>query len=263
MPSSTSSDRGVADHAGAIDELRGLLDRYEEVLVRLRAAHRDLQDRLIPQVEGLGLPGLAAVVRPLAELHYRVTVLLASAGLPQRMVVNGLEWIELQASVTEAVERLTTEAARVDGWRGVAADTYRSIVPGQAAAARRVETVLDGVRCTLTETAVAAAAFYGALLALLLLTNAGLRAALLRAAVSPPAGLLALAGQGATAVVGVAALLTPMREAMERSGADLAALQGELKDGGVFPGGRWPRSASKGWTDATVMDGDAEWSLAR
>jgi hypothetical protein len=263
VPSSTSSDR-VAPGAlrpDAIDELRNLLDRYEELLVRLRAAHIDLRDRLVPQVESLGLPGLVSVIARLGELHYRVTVLLASAGLPQRMVVHGLEWIELRAAVAEAVDQLATDAGRVDGWRGAAADTYRSIIPGQAAAVRCVETVLDGVRRTLVEIAVAAAAFYLALLALLLLSNAGLRAALVRAAVSPPAGLLALAGQGVAAVAGVAALLVAIEAAMARSASALVALEGQFSDGAVFPHGRWPRSGSKRWGEVSVTDGDANGSL--
>jgi hypothetical protein len=40
-------------------------------------------------------------------------------------------------------------------------------------------------------------------------------------------------------------------------------VKGELVDGSVFPGGRWLDATTGNYTDATVTDGDADWSFER
>lgn len=42
-----------------------------------------------------------------------------------------------------------------------------------------------------------------------------------------------------------------------------AALRGDIADNSVFTGGHWPRSTAENYSDATVTDGDAEWSFER
>ena len=38
-------------------------------------------------------------------------------------------------------------------------------------------------------------------------------------------------------------------------------LRGELVDHSQFPGGHWPRAVADTFADATVTDGDADWSV--
>jgi hypothetical protein len=39
-------------------------------------------------------------------------------------------------------------------------------------------------------------------------------------------------------------------------------LRGELVDHSQFPGGHWPGAVAETYADATVVDGDAKWSIA-
>jgi hypothetical protein len=43
----------------------------------------------------------------------------------------------------------------------------------------------------------------------------------------------------------------------------MISLHGEAVDVSKFPDGRWPRSNTSTYGDATVTDGDADWSLAQ
>jgi hypothetical protein len=38
---------------------------------------------------------------------------------------------------------------------------------------------------------------------------------------------------------------------------------GEARDASAFPNGQWPRSRTEWFSDATVTDGDADWSVVR
>jgi hypothetical protein len=46
-------------------------------------------------------------------------------------------------------------------------------------------------------------------------------------------------------------------------GSEIAALHGEAVDATAFPANRWPNPAVGTYQDATVTDGDADWSLRR
>jgi hypothetical protein len=45
--------------------------------------------------------------------------------------------------------------------------------------------------------------------------------------------------------------------------SQMTVLHGEAVDGGVFPHGHWPDATTTNFSDATVTDGDADWSLRR
>lgn len=47
-----------------------------------------------------------------------------------------------------------------------------------------------------------------------------------------------------------------------RSGAQqMVSMRAEVLDGTGFPGGRWPQAAAGDFSEGTVKDGDADWSL--
>jgi len=114
------------------------LNRYEELLARLEAGHAQIRDVLIPLVDRISPPGLRQPLAMMVEFHYRTSVFVASAGLPLRMLHNAVDWSSLHAAMSEAVEQHASTVGQLDDWRGVAAETYRWIVPAQAAATRRV-----------------------------------------------------------------------------------------------------------------------------
>jgi hypothetical protein len=61
-------------------------------------------------------------------------------------------------------------------------------------------------------------------------------------------GMIIAAVAGLSAVLGAQA-------------SQMAVLHGEASDGSAFPGGRWPNATTSQFSDATVTDGDADWSL--
>ncbi len=42
----------------------------------------------------------------------------------------------------------------------------------------------------------------------------------------------------------------------------MVRLHSDTSDNSAFPNGAWPLAGSAGYDDGTVMDGDADWSLA-
>jgi hypothetical protein len=59
-----------------------------------------------------------------------------------------------------------------------------------------------------------------------------------------------------TALIALAAFLAAQAGSM-------VVLHGEAVDAASFPAGKWPSPNSSTFNDATVTDGDADWSLAK
>jgi hypothetical protein len=59
------------------------------------------------------------------------------------------------------------------------------------------------------------------------------------------------------------AAIGSLTAALATQAPQLISLHGEAIDNSFFPGGHWPDPVTSAFSDATVTDGDADWSLAR
>ena len=126
-----------------------------------------------------------------------------------------------------------------------------------------IGTLSDKTAVALNTCAVAGAAFYLALVVVLIKFIAATITALVAL------GSVVFSWAGAALIVEEAAVNTGMSIAavgglvavLGAQASQMVVLHGEAIDGSTFPGGHWPDATPGQFSDATVKDGDADWSL--
>lgn len=192
--------------------------------------------------------------------------LLKGAVAPIFMFHDAWQWKDIRGEATGISSSLSEHNLVVDNseWSGKARDAYVSAASAQAQAAERIGTIADSTANHLLACAAAGAAFYVTLAIVLakLITAAITAIAALGSVVFSWAGLLIIleeAGVNTTIIGTAVATLTTFLTAQAVA---MVQLHGEAVDGSKFPGGKWPSPNSSTYNDATVTDGDADWSLA-
>lgn len=191
---------------------------------------------------------------------------LRGANGPFRVIGTIDGWGEVRGLVSSVSGDLQQAMVSVDYfWKGRAADAYRAIVPPHPFAALRTGFLADRAQSALGWSVGAATAFYiglvGVVIQLIFVIQGVVAAAstvvLSGPAVSVGAGQLALTAAEVVVFVGLffAVVTTQI--------AQVGNLLSEAEDQVAFPDGQWPPSTTAHYTDATVTDGDAEWSLER
>ncbi|MFI2558836.1 hypothetical protein [Nocardia farcinica] len=71
------------------------------------------------------------------------------------------------------------------------------------------------------------------------------------------AGLLTAAKFAALVTAAITGIVTLVNSTI----VQVQALKVELENPQGFPGARWPETGAQNYTDATVTDGDADWSV--
>lgn len=260
-------DFDPADLERAVETVRSRLAEVPTHLRRLRAAVAFAVDQpLLPQsVIDAIVETTERIVQGATQVATTLEEALESAAAPVTMFSYAGGWVDVKGMATDVqgtlrVDQLPTKAH----WKGVAADRYATAIATQSAAAGRIAAVADSTSGVLGTCAAAALAFYIALGVVVVQLIVGLAAAIaaLLSEVFSWAGLLAALGEieitGAQLIAlvgGLAALLAAQAVAMNN-------LRAQLVDHSQFPGGHWPSAVADTYTDATVTDGDAKWSIA-
>jgi hypothetical protein len=258
-------DDFVSEHERRVGELRHLHARIrDEVIPRIAAISTELlSSPLLIPVRPVLRRNLELVLQGINECQYRIGVLLLSATLPVRVWQDATQWTVVRAEVSSVGGDLDVTNRQVHAvWRGLASDAYHRIIPSHVTAAARLSSVADQTQFALTWCAAAGAAFYAMLLALVLEFYAALLVALAAAAPSGGLGttvaLLMITG-GFLSRIGV--LITAGVQTSGQLRTWWNELLSEMRDNVAFPNGRWPHSRTEWYIDATVTDGDADWSL--
>ncbi len=246
---------------GGLEELSGRLDAVA-VAARAAAARPSVPDPLAAAI----IDAAERIVDAVAVVRDAIVEALRGAVAPVFLFTDGLEWLEVRDAATRVQGVLRAEQLPVaDHWKGYAADRYATAIRAQSEAAGRVGAIADRASSALVTCAVAGLAFYTALGVVVARLIVAVVAAIsaFGSAVFSWAGVLIVleeAGAGGATVAGLVVALVALLGAQL---APLGALTGELGDGGVFHEGRWPSAVTSAYTDATVTDGDAEWSFER
>jgi hypothetical protein len=191
--------------------------------------------------------------------------LLKGAVAPIFMFIDSWRWMDIRAKANEAATDLTTQNLVVDDsdWSGKARDAYLAAAGAQSAAAARVGSIAGTTSLTLLGCATAGLAFYVVLAAVLAkligalaVSIAGMSSGIFTA----PGIALFLEEAGVNTAIIVTAALTLGAFLAAQAGA-MIALHGDAVDPTSFPNGAWPKANTGQYSDATVKDGDSDWSL--
>lgn len=258
------------------------LAQYDATIERLRTGLHDLSRQLdrVPAVvanasdQWYVTAPMASTIRAAGDtilrlgnqILDRVIDLLRGATAPVRFFVLANDWAEVRGVATTVAGTLSPAALSVDYyWQGMAADAYVAAIKPQVDAANRIGVMADKTSSALAWSATAGLAFYLTLLVIIIKLVIAMVTALtaLGTVVFSWAGaalIIEEAGvDGAVIITAMAALMT----LLGTQATQLTALHSEGADNTAFPNRHWPLANSGRYTDATVTDGDADWSIAR
>jgi hypothetical protein len=217
-----------------------------------------------PQIAD-AIAGLANKIIELgAAILDKIVELLEGVAAPVTMFFTAVDWQDLRGMASTVSGEVKPEALKVNRvWHGRAADAYAKQVNPQVAAAARVASMADKIALTLGASALAGLAFYVALGLILakfiVATIAALTA--LGSVVFSWAGAALIVEEAAVNTGLIIAAVTTLTSVLGTQAVQMVILHGEAVDNGTFPGGHWPNAAPGHFSDATVRDGDADWSL--
>lgn len=192
---------------------------------------------------------------------------LKGATAPIWMFLDSYRWTGLRAAANGTSTDLSAQNLVIDDsdWSGKAHAAYLVVAGAQASAAARVGSIATTTSATLAGCATAGLLFYiavAAVLAKLIAATVTAIAAFGSAVFSWAGAALVIEEAGFnTAVLGGAA--ATLGTFLAAQAAAMAVLHGDAVDPGSFPNGVWPTANSAQYNDATVSDGDADWSLEK
>jgi hypothetical protein len=257
------------EFAALVDEMRTGLDRFTGILDGLPAAaaraveHWYVPGALRDSVRWLVAEAVAAG-RDLAAL---IGDLLAGGYAPILLFRRAWQWRDIHGQASGVASALSDQNLVVDdsAWSGPASDSYGKVVAAQSRAATQFGALADGVAANLAECASAGIGFYIALGVIV----AKLLAAAVTAAGAFGTGVLCLAGvelileEAGFDAAAIGALLSTLGLCLAAQARQMVALHGLAVDRTAYPDGAWPLANTATWDDATITDGDADWSLRR
>ncbi|OWV09583.1 hypothetical protein B5D80_09345 [Micromonospora wenchangensis] len=192
--------------------------------------------------------------------------ILKGATAPIFMFMDAWEWMNVRGSATGVASALSAQHLVVDDsdWSGKARDAYVASVESHSTAASRIGTIASSTSVHLLACAAAGAAFYATLAVVLtkLIAASTIAIGFLGTAVFSWAGAALLLEEAGFSTAVIATAIGTLTTFLTAQAATMVNLHGEAVDATAFPGGKWPSPNTSTYSDATVTDGDADWSLA-
>lgn len=198
------------------------------------------------------------------QLLAKLREILLGAIAPVRFFLLARDWTEVRGMTTSVAGDLQPVALSVGYyWQGRAADAYAAVIPPQIAAAVRIGTMADRTQTALTWSAGAGAAFYlGILMVIGQLLVAYIGVLILLGTIELSVAALELAIEQTTfSAAEIVSLISLLGAVLTSQYIQLRNLESEAEDVSAFPNGQWPAALTDRYNEATVTDGDADWSL--
>jgi hypothetical protein len=193
--------------------------------------------------------------------------LLKGATAPIHMFVDSWHWQDVRGAASAVSGALSGQNLLIDDsdWSGAGRDAYVAVADAQAQAAGRIAAIAGSTSSNLLGCAGAGLAFYATLVAVIV----KLVAAAITALAAFGSAVFSWVGAGLvleeagvnTAIIGTA--VVTLLGFLGTQATAMVNLHGEAVDVTSFPEGHWPKSQTSTYSDATVGDGDADWSLAQ
>ncbi|MCE7001633.1 hypothetical protein LWC34_02075 [Kibdelosporangium philippinense] len=174
------------------------------------------------------------------------------------------DWQDIRGITNGVTGQLKPEAMpAANSWTGSAATAYKGVIKPQGDAANKIATVSDKTSTALQICAGVGLTFYVAIGIILLKFIAAMVVAI------AAFGSAVFSWTGAAIVVEEAAVnsgliwgaIGALTAALGTQAQQMISLHGEAIDNSTFPGGHWPDATTGSYNDASVKDGDADWSL--
>ncbi|MBH0776786.1 hypothetical protein [Nocardia bovistercoris] len=198
------------------------------------------------------------------ELWNKFVESLKGIAAPAFFISTSYDWLDVAGQANKMAGGLEDTAVKVDGyWQGAAAKAYADAITPQKTAVARIGTVANACRTAMLTIGGAGVAFYASLLGVVLslVIEATMEVAAAGSGIGAiPAGVAGLVTTAKFATMVVTAI-TGMVAILNSEITQAQALQVELDNPQGFPSGHWPTSNSGGYSDATVTDADADWSV--
>jgi hypothetical protein len=232
------------------------------------AANAALANPLLPPEVRDAIVRVAQEIVEVAEEFLRqVKELLQGALAPRTFFQMAYHWQDVRGTAAGVAAQVKPDLMpAASAWSGPAAASYTRVIRPQGEAAGRIATIGERTALALNGCAVAGLAFYvflGIILAKFIVAMVAAIAAFGTGVFSPVGAGIVIEEAGVNSSLVISALTT-LGAALTAQAASMIALHGEAVDNSAFPGGRWPNPVSGGrYDDATVTDGDADWSLHR
>ncbi len=210
------------------------------------------------------------LVRQAVQSGQRISALirelLTGAAAPIELLRFAWRWRDVQGRASAVAGALNTQNLVVDdsAWSGPARNAYLATALGQSAAALRLGVIADGTAGALTECVAAGAALYVTLAVIVtrLVVAAVAALAAFGTAVFCWAGAALIVEEAGISAATISTALSGLAVCLAGQARVMTALHGTVLDQTSFPSGEWPRANTGRYDDATVTDGDADWSLA-
>ncbi|SCL25884.1 hypothetical protein [Micromonospora inyonensis] len=174
--------------------------------------------------------------------------------------------MDIRGSASGIASALTEQHLVVGNsdWSGKARDAYVSSVTSHSTAAGKISSIAASTSGHLLACAAAGAAFYATLAVVLakLIAATIVAIAALGSAVFSWAGAALILEEAGVNIAIIGTALVTLSAFLAAQATSMVNLHGEAVDKTAFPAGKWPSPNSFTYNDATVKDGDADWSLA-
>jgi hypothetical protein len=255
--------------------------QYEAVITEIEQGTKTFEARLaevIPAAESVSSQWyVGAVIGEMLEWVARETVALGTeilnfildvlkgATAPIFMFMDSYQWGDFKAAANGVSSDLTAQNLVVDDadWSGKAHDSYLTAAAAQSASAARIGSIAKATSDNLLYCAGAGLTFYilvAGVIAKLIVEVVAATAAI-SSAVFSAVGAMIFLESGAVNVTAIVTGLGLLAAFLGTQVNALVTLHSEAADPTSFPNGSWPRSNAAQYNDATVKDGDADWSL--
>ena len=257
---------GRVEYEAAIEEINSGLDDLSAKAAEIApTANNILGKWYVPGFVKDAILWLAEeMLSMLQSMFDRFVELLKGAAAPVYMIMFAFDWADVKGHATGVVSGVDPGVLRASRmWTGAAAEAYEAAIVPQRTAAARIGTMSDKTIFALGAVAAAGLLFYLALgvIVVKLIVATVTAVGLLGSVVLSWAGAAIVVEEAAVNTALIIAAVSALTAAVTAGSTQMATLRGEVLDGTGFPGGRWPNAASGDFSDGTVTDGDADWSL--
>lgn len=250
---------------------KGMADLSTKISQVPPAANSAMNHWYIPGYIKDAIRWLAEKIVDLAKWIWdKITEVLKGVAAPVYFFINSFEWQDVRGLATKVGGQLKPMVLTSVGntWKGSAATAYGKVILPQGTAADRLGAVSDKVSTALQLSAAAGLVFYVAIAAILVKFIAAMVTciAAFGSAVFSWAGAALIVEEAGVNSALIWAAIGALSAALATQVQQLVTVHGELEDITAFPGnggGHWPNATTGGYSDGTVKDGDADWSLAK
>lgn len=196
----------------------------------------------------------------------KITEVMKGVAAPVYFFKYAFDWQDVRGLANGVTGQLKPEAMpAANSWTGQAAAAYKAVIKPQGDAANKLATISDKTAGALQICAGVGLTFYVAIAVILVKFIAAMVTAIAAfgSAVFSWAGAALVVEEAGVNSGLIWAAVGALTAALGTQAQQMISLHGEAIDNSTFPGGRWPDPTTGSFSDATVTDGDADWSLAR